>query len=70
MHVTLSSFLARTPILFKMYLLVVGSFKHSMATDFLLPLATAFPSRLRLGVSANVRGFFVVHVNLKKPIKI
>ena len=49
-HIATISFLTRIPIFFSMCLLVVGSFKHSIATTFLLPLANALPKRLRLGV--------------------
>lgn len=48
MHIAFSSFWIRTPIPFKRYALVIGSFRHSSATAFLLPLAIAFPMCLRL----------------------
>ena len=56
-HMVISSFRMSIPILCKACLLVTGSFIHSMATAFLLLLATAFTMCLRLGVSAKVRGF-------------
>lgn len=56
-HKTTSSFLSSIPICFRRCLLALGSFRHSTATDCLLPLATAFPMCLRLGVSSYVLGF-------------
>ena len=56
-HKKTSSFLSSIPICFRRCLLVPGSFRHSTATDCLLPLATAFPMCLRLGVSSYVLGF-------------